>query len=87
MAYGCAGQLLGFKYDGAAVEVVARRQDDPPQSVEISYVMRMRTTESQLHLDPVHRNLCKYGTIYNTLAASCEIRRKLIAIDDPSEQC
>ncbi|MBW4033274.1 MAG: OsmC family peroxiredoxin, partial [Acidobacteria bacterium] len=39
-----SGQLLGFHYDGAEVEVVARRQDDPPLFVEISYVMRVRTT-------------------------------------------
>jgi uncharacterized OsmC-like protein len=68
-----AGQLLGFHYDDADVEVVARRQDDPPQFVEITYRMRIGTDEPQRRIDLIHRNLQRFGTVYNTLAAVCEV--------------
>lgn len=68
-----AGQLLGFHYDGAEVEVVARRQDDPPQFVEITYLMRIGTDEPRRRIDLIHRNLQKFGTVYNTLAAVCAV--------------
>jgi uncharacterized OsmC-like protein len=68
-----AGQLLAFQYDDAEVEVVARRQDDPPRFVEITYVMRINTAEPQRRIDLIHRNLQKFGTVYNTLAAVCAV--------------
>jgi uncharacterized OsmC-like protein len=68
-----AGQLLGFHYDDAEVEVVARRQDDPPHFVEITYLMRIETDEPQRRIDLIHRNLQKFGTVYNTLAAVCTV--------------
>ena len=68
-----AGTLLAFHYDDAEVEVVARRQDDPPQFVEISYRMRISTDEPRRRIDLVHRNLQKFGTVYNTLAAVCTV--------------
>ncbi|MEO6532272.1 MAG: OsmC family protein [Pseudolysinimonas sp.] len=69
-----AGQLLAFHYDDADVEVVARRQDEPPRFVEITYRMRINTNEPQRRIDLIHRNLQKYGTVYNTLAAVCAVR-------------
>lgn len=72
-----AGQLLGFHYDGAEVEVVARRQDDPPRFVEISYRMRVSTDEPARRIDLIHRNLQKFGTVYNTLAAVCDVHGTL----------
>ena len=68
-----AGQLLEFRYDDAEVEVVARRQDDPPRFVEITYRMRITTAEPQRRIDLIHRNLQKFGTVYNTLAAVCAV--------------
>jgi uncharacterized OsmC-like protein len=68
-----AGQLLDFRYDDAEVEVVARRQDDPPRFVEISYRLRISTDEPSRRIDLVHRNLQKFGTVYNTLAAVCTV--------------
>jgi uncharacterized OsmC-like protein len=68
-----AGQLLGFQYHDAEVEVVARRQDDPPRFVEITYLMRISTDEPRRRIDLIHRNLQKFGTVYNTLAAACTV--------------
>lgn len=75
-----AGQLLSFHYDRAEVDVVSRRQDSPPKFVEISYEMRITTAESQPRIDLLHRNLRKYGTVYNTLAAVCDVHGNVVAI-------
>lgn len=74
-----ASQLLDFQYDRAEVEITARRQDSPPKFVEISYEMRIATDEPERRVDLVHRNLRKYGTVYNTLAAVCEVHGQVIA--------
>lgn len=74
-----AGQLLDFHYGSAEVEVTVRRQDDPPRFVEVSYEMTVTTDESPRRLDLVHRNLQKYGTVYNTLAAVCDVHGTLAA--------
>ena len=72
--------LMAFDYEAADVEVVARRQDNPPKFVEIAYTLRVVTDEPQRRVDLVHRNLRRYGTIYNTLAAVCDVHGQLIAI-------
>jgi uncharacterized OsmC-like protein len=75
-----SSQLLGFQYDSAEVDVVARRQDDPPLFIEIGYELRVTTDEPARRLDLVHRNLQKYGTVYNTLAAVCDVHGSLVGV-------
>ncbi|GAA2049853.1 OsmC family protein [Leifsonia soli] len=74
-----AGRLLDFHYGSAEVEVTARRQDDPPRFVEIVYELRVATDEPARRCELVHRNLQKYGTVYNTLAAVCDVHGSLVA--------
>lgn len=81
-----ASQLLGFEYSRAEVEVIARRQDTPPKFVEISYDLRIETLESQHRVDLVHRNLRKFGTVYNTLAAVCDVRGTAVAVAPPGTE-
>ncbi len=76
--------LMAFDYQDADVEVIARRQDSPPKFVEITYTLRITTDEPQRRVDLVHRNLRQFGTIYNTLAAVCEVHGELVAV--PSAQ-
>lgn len=73
-----AAQLLQFRYRDAEVEVTARRQDSPPKFVEISYTLHIATDESQRRVDLVHLNLRKYGTVYNTLAATCDVHGDVV---------
>ena len=68
-----AGHLLNFNYADVTATVVARRQDSPPKFVEISYSLQLSTDESQHRLDLLHANLRKFGTVYNTLAAVCDV--------------
>jgi uncharacterized OsmC-like protein len=76
--------LMAFDYQDADVEVIARRQESPPKFVEITYTLRITTDEPQRRVDLVHRNLRQFGTIYNTLAAVCEVHGELVAV--PSAQ-
>jgi uncharacterized OsmC-like protein len=68
-----SGQLLDFHYESARVIVTARRQDAPPKFVEIGYELVITTSESDHRVQLVHRNLQNYGTVYNTLAAVCDV--------------
>lgn len=74
-----AGVLLPFDYDSVEVDVVARRQDAPPRFVEITYEIRVVTDEEPRRLELLHRNLSQYGTIYNTLAAVCDVHGTVVA--------
>lgn len=68
-----SGALLDFAYDDAEVEVVLHRQDTPPRFTRVTYDLRITTTEPERRIALVHTNLRKYGTVYNTLAAVCEV--------------
>lgn len=78
-----ARQFLSFRYDHAEVDVSARRQDAPPKFTEITYELRVATSEPQHRIDLLHRNLRRYGTVYNTLAAGCDVHGQVIAIPPP----
>ena len=65
--------LIGFRYDEVEVEVVASRSDKPPVFDELAYRMRVRTDESDRRIELAHRNIKKYGTVYNTLSAVCDV--------------
>lgn len=74
-----AGQLLGFEYERAEVDVTATRQDSPPRFVEIQYELRISTSEPDRRIDLIHRNLRDFGTVYNTLAAVCDVHGTVVA--------
>lgn len=81
-----AGQLLDFHYDHAEVDVIARRQDSPPKFVEVSYELRIATDEVQRRVDLLHLNLRKYGTVYNTLASTCDVHGRVVTIHPATSQ-
>ena len=76
--------LLDFDYDEAHVEVVARRQDRPPRFVDIGYTVRVTTGETERRVELAHHNLRTFGTVYNTLAAVCDVHGSMVACA-PSE--
>ena len=65
--------MLNFDLRGIEVRLHGVRQDTPPKMVRIDYEIIVETDEPDHKLDLLHRNLQKYGTIYNTLAASTEL--------------
>jgi uncharacterized OsmC-like protein len=71
--------LLSFGYDGASVTVEAERQDSPPRFTTFRYELRISTDEDPHRVELLHRNLRRSGTVYNTLAATCEVDGTIVA--------
>lgn len=71
--------ILGFSYREASIAVLSERQDTPPKMIRVAYTLRVATDESAHRVELLHRNVRQHGTIYNTLAAACEITGELIA--------
>jgi uncharacterized OsmC-like protein len=61
---------LKFQLDGMTVALEADRQDSPPKLTAIRYQIAVATPETDARIDLLHRNILKYGTISNTLAAA-----------------
>jgi len=74
------GGILHFDWQHASVEVHSERQDTPPKITRITYRLEVTTRETAQRLDLLHRNLTRHGTIYNTLAAVCDVTGEIIAI-------
>ena len=80
--------VLEFNLRGVEVRLTAVRQDAPPLILRVDYELIVDTDEDDGRLDLLHRNVRKYGTISNTVAASTPlegvIRRRLApAIPEP----
>ncbi|MDH6268581.1 putative OsmC-like protein [Rhizobium sp. SG_E_25_P2] len=72
--------MLDFSFSGVEVSLHAIRQDAPPKIVSVDYELVIDTVESDQRLELLHKNVRKYGTISNTVAAAARldgvIRRK-----------
>jgi uncharacterized OsmC-like protein len=69
--------MLNFDLRGVEVTITGERQDAPPMMTRISYEIMVDSDEPDHRLDLLHRNLRKYGTIQNTLAAAVEVQGTL----------
>jgi uncharacterized OsmC-like protein len=78
--------LLSFRYEHADIDVHARRQDIPPRFIEIEYELRLVTDEDERRVDLVHRNLRQFGTVYNTLAAACDVHGRITVVPSTAHQ-
>lgn len=76
--------MLHFHCDAAQIEVTSERQAPPPRISRISYTLRIQTDEPAQRVDLLHRNIKKFGTIYNTLAATCEVEGEIVAETPPA---
>jgi uncharacterized OsmC-like protein len=65
--------MLAFALESATVHVRGLRQDSPPRMLRIEYELVVDTAESARRLALLHDNVKKFGTIYNTVAAACEL--------------
>jgi uncharacterized OsmC-like protein len=72
-------QMLPFRYTTASIHVEAEREEPPPRIVRLRYVLRVVTDEPPQRVALLHRNILKFGTITNTLAAACELRGEIVA--------
>ena len=62
--------MINFEMQGAEIKLHGVRQDIPPKIEEITYEITVDTGESDQRLALLHKNLRKYGTIYNTIAGA-----------------
>ena len=65
--------LMPFAYTSVDVEVTLHRQDAPPLFTALEYSVHLVTPEPAHRLELLHRNLEKFRTVYNTLAAVCKV--------------
>jgi uncharacterized OsmC-like protein len=72
-------QILRFAYQRASIEVEAERQDAPPRMIAVRYVLRVVTDEPPQRVELLHHNIRRHGTIFNTLAAVCDVTGDLVA--------
>jgi uncharacterized OsmC-like protein len=72
--------MLKFDLRGIDVSLNGVRQDSPPKMIRITYEITVDTDETDQRIELLHKNLQKYGTIYNTLSGATDlsgtIRRK-----------
>ena len=69
--------MLPFEYSEASVEIELERQDAPPAIVRATYVLEVHSDEPLARCALLHKNVRKYGTVTNTLAAACELEGSL----------
>jgi len=74
--------LMPFRYSGASVSVTAEREGSPPRFSSIRYVLRLATDEEPERVKLLHRNLIGHGTVYKTLAATCDVQGEIVAERD-----
>lgn len=71
-------EILKFKYEDVRIEMEADRQDSPPKFIEIRYKVILTTTENQHSVDLLHKNIKKFGTVYNSLSEETNIIGEII---------
>jgi hypothetical protein len=62
----------------ASISVTAEREDQPPRISQIRYVLRIKTDEPAQRVNLLRRNLERFGTIFNTLAAACPVSGEIV---------
>ena len=72
--------MLPFRYESASLEVTAEREEPPPRIVRMHYRLRVVTDEPPARVELLHKNIRKFGTITNTLAAACELTGEIEAV-------
>lgn len=65
--------MIKFDLRGMEVRLFGVRQDAPPKMVRIDYEIIVDTPETDRRLDLLHKNIRKYGTVSNTIAAATEL--------------
>lgn len=69
--------MLQFDLRGVEVKLHGIRQDSPPKIVSVDYELVVDTDETDLRLELLHKNVQKYGTIYNTAAAATSLTGRI----------
>jgi uncharacterized OsmC-like protein len=71
-------EFMHYNYDRAEISVEATRKDKPPMMEKISFILTVHTNDRNINAGLLLRNIQKFGTIYNTLNAVCEINGEVL---------
>lgn len=69
--------MLHFDLRGVEVRLYGVRQDSPPKIISVDYELIVDTDETDQRLELLHKNVQKYGTIYNTAAAATSLTGRI----------
>lgn len=72
--------ILEFEYETAEIQVEGIRHDKPPVMKEINYTLEIKSSDENLNPDLLHKNIQKFGTIYNTLSHGSAINGEIKVI-------
>jgi len=73
-------KTLKFDYEYVQIEVVGERQEKPTKLGTIKYTIYIASEDPGLKLKLLHKNLQKFGTIYNTLKETCNVSGEILLI-------
>jgi uncharacterized OsmC-like protein len=71
-------ETLGIEYDSLHVSLSAKRPVDDARIESIDYVITIGTLGDQNKLDLLHKNLMKFGTIYNTIQSGTRLTGQIL---------
>lgn len=69
--------ILKFEFRDVAIQIPGWRQDTPPKMVQVEYTIWVDTDEPDRRLKLLHENVRKYGTVFNTVSAGCDLKGQL----------
>lgn len=70
--------MLQFDLRGVEVKLHGVRQDSPPKIISVDYELVVDTDETDQRLELLHKNVQKFGTIYNTAAAATALNGRIV---------
>jgi len=71
-------EILKFNYEDVRIEMQAERRESPPKFIEIRYIVFLKTTEDQHRIDLLHKNIKKFGTVYNSISEETNIIGQIV---------
>ena len=70
--------ILKFTYSKAEVNVSATRVEKPIKLDDINYTLNIYSSDENLNMPLLKKNIEKFGTIYNTVKLSCNINGVIV---------
>ena len=70
--------ILHYSCNDVTVRVHGVREGPPPRITQVTYEIELWTDAPVRKVDLLHHNLRKYGTIFNTVAAACDVSGRII---------
>jgi uncharacterized OsmC-like protein len=74
--------LMNFDYSNAEITVSATRLEKPPRMDNIVYELKVYSYDESLNIDLLHKNIEKFGTIFNTVKMCCFVAGEIKKIKE-----